>query len=88
MIPNTVLSFLCQLTVIVDVTFGWSNIYNKFLWVLRPNHVIPVNNDMEMMEASASASQSQQLLYNPALLLDHHVVGRYINSLVCTMNIE
>ena len=72
MIPNTMISFLCQLTVIVDVTFGWRNIYTKITWVFRrPNLVTPINNDMEMMEASASASQ--QPLYNPELLLDQKI---------------
>ena len=75
MIPNTVISFLCQLMVIVDVTFGWRNIYTKIFLVFRPNHVVPINNDMEMVEASASTAQPQQPLYNPALLLDHHVVS-------------
>ena len=76
MIPNTLISFLCQLTVIVDVTFGWRNIYSKITWMLRPNLVTPINNDMEMVEASASASQHP--LYNPELLLDQHVVGLLI----------
>ena len=70
MIPNTVISFLCQLTVIVDITLGWHKIYIRVNGVLRPNLVIPINNDMEMVEISAF----QETPYNPALLLDHHVV--------------
>ena len=77
MIPKTVISFLCQLTVIVDVTLGWRNIYTKIFSVFRPNHVAPINNDMEMVEASTSAPQHP--LYNPELLLDHHVVGLFIH---------
>ena len=70
MIPNTVISFLFQLTVIVDITFEWRKIYTRAIWVFRPNLVIPINNEVEMVEISAF----QQPLYNPALLLDHHVV--------------
>ena len=69
-IPATVTSFLCQITVVVDDIWGWKNIYNALRQFLRPNIVTPINNgDIEMVDLSAAPGQA---LYHPSHGLNHH----------------
>ena len=42
MLPATLISFLCQLLVIIDDIFGWKNIYNRLRELCRQNLVSPV----------------------------------------------
>ena len=72
MIPATVTSLFGQLIVIVDVSFGWQNIYEALIEFFRSNSVTPVVDLDPEIVASTSA---QQQPYNPAPGLDHHVVG-------------
>ena len=73
MIPATVTSLFGQLIVIVDVSFGWQNIYEALRGFFRTNSVTPVI-EIDPEIAAARSAQPQQP-YNPAPGLDHHVVG-------------
>ena len=72
-IPASVTSFLCQLIVIVDVIFGWTNIYRTLRGLFQPNLVASVgyiNDDQDMsLQASASHLPPQ---------LDQHLVSLFI----------
>ena len=69
-IPATVTSLVCHLIVIFDVNFGWRNLYWALMKPFRSNSVTPdVRKESEMMPTPA------QQPYNPAPVLDHHVVG-------------
>lgn len=69
-IPATVTSLICQLFVIVDVSFSWRNLYWALLGLFRSISVTPVVR----IEPEIMATAAQQP-YNPTPVLDHHVVG-------------
>ncbi len=74
MIPATVTSLFGQLIVIVDVSFGWQNIYEALRGFFQSNSVTPVVG----IDPEIVATGPQQP-YNPAPGLDLHVVGeKYI----------
>ena len=78
MIPATMTSFLCQITVVVDDIWGWKNIYKAVRQFLRPNVVTPINNgDVEMVDLSAAPGQE---LYHPSHGLNHHVEFVSLNT--------
>ena len=69
-IPATVTSFFCQLVVLGDIGFGWKNIYRAIIGFFRSNSATPVVRiNSERMTTAA------QQPYNPAPVLDHHVVS-------------
>ena len=71
MIPFTVTSLLGQLIVIIDVFFGWRNIFKALRGFFSSNSVAPIPRvDAELVATTAS--------HNPPNLtpvLDHHVVS-------------
>ena len=78
-IPATVTSLICQLIVIVDVSFSWRNLYWALIGLFRSNSVTPVVR----INPEIMATPAQQQPYNPTPVLDHHVVGRNINFENC-----
>ena len=80
MIPATVTSFLCQITVVVDDIWGWKNIYRAVRHFLRPNIVTPINNgDIDMVDLSISAAPGQEL-YHPSHGLNQHIEFVSLNT--------
>ena len=78
MIPATVTSFLCQITVVVDDIWGWKKIYDSMRTLFRPNLVTPINNgDIEMVDLSAAPGQE---LYHPSHGLNHHAEFVSLNT--------
>ena len=71
MIPSTVTSLLGQLIVIIDVFFGWRNIFKPLRGFFISNSVFPIQRvDAEMVTMTSA--------HNPPNLtpvLDHHVVS-------------
>ena len=73
-IPANVTSFLCQLIVIVDVIFGWKNIYRTLRGLFRPTNLVAsvgyINDHHRTLQASSS-----HLPIHPNQQLDQHLVS-------------
>ena len=83
MIPATAISFLCQITVVVDDVWGWKHMYNTVRRCLRPKKVTPINNgDIKMVDLSAAPGQE---LYQPAHSLHHH--AEFVSLTTCFMTL-
>ena len=69
MIPATATSFLCQIFVVVDDIWGWTNVCEKVRRFFSPNIVTPTDNGQQNVSVDLSVSQE---CYNPIHLLNQH----------------
>ena len=71
MIPATATSFLCQVFVVVDDIWGWTNVCEKVrrFFSPNPNTVTPTDNGQQNVSVDLSVSQE---CYNPTHLLNQH----------------
>ena len=68
MIPATVVSFLCQIVVVVDDVWGWKKFYDMVRRFFSPNSVSPaVNGQTESVDLSVFHE-----CYNPTHILNQH----------------
>ena len=69
MIPATATSFLCQIFVVVDDIWGWTNVCEKVRRFFSPNIVTPIDDGLQNVSGDLSVSQE---CYNPTHLLNQH----------------
>ena len=67
-IPATLISFLCQVVVVVDDIWSWKRIYQRVRRFFRPNIVTPIHN-VEMLDLTTNHGQN---IYNPSHYLNQH----------------
>ena len=77
MMPATIISFLCQIVVLVDDIWSWKKIYDRVKRFISPNIVTQIN--IAHIEMADISTIQGTYTYNPSQCLNNHQQAEFVS---------